>query len=68
MTLYDARFYKAGKIDRSNYSYEELELEFEKGLLLSEIPKRYFSEIVLQLMTVTAFSKEKNKEWKKERG
>lgn len=68
VTLYDARFYKAGKIDRSNYSYEELELEFEKGLLLSEIPKRYFSEIVLQLMTVTAFSKEKNKEWKKERG
>lgn len=68
VTLYDARFYKVGRVNRSNYSLDEVKIE--DGIVLSELPKRYFSEIVRQLSAVTAFCKEREKEeeWKKERG
>ena len=52
VTIYDARFYKAGTIKRGSYMYEEVEKE--KAYFLKDIPARYFSEIVLQLTKVLA--------------
>lgn len=51
VTIYDARFYKAGTIARGSYVYDEADKE--KALFLRDIPARYFSEIVWQLMKVT---------------
>lgn len=51
ITVYDARFYKAGTIARGSYVYDEADQE--KALFLRDIPARYFSEIVWQLMKVT---------------
>lgn len=64
VTIYDARFYKAGTIQRGSYRYDEVN---EKNLIpLNKIPKRYFSEIVLQLGKVTASSQKKDENWKSE--
>lgn len=64
--LYDARFYKVGAVGRGSYSFDEVKQD--EGLVLSILPKRYFSEIARQLSIVTTFSKERKEEWKKERG
>jgi len=64
VTVYDARFYKAGAIERGSYCYDEVDKE--KAIPLKDIPERYFSEIVYQLAKATASSKEKNEDWKKE--
>ena len=66
VTIYDARFYKVGEIDRGNYSFDRVERG--KGLFLSEVPGRYFSEIVLQIALATASSKERNEDWRIEQG
>ncbi len=65
VTLYDVWFYKAGWIDHSSYSYDEV--DEKRSFMLGEIPARYFSEIVLQLETIVKASKERDKEWKKKR-
>lgn len=62
VTVYDARFYRAGTIERGSYVYDEADQS--KALPLREVPKRYFSEIVLQLTRATASSREKNEKWK----
>ncbi len=64
ITVYDARFYKAGAIARGSYMYEEADKE--KSYFLKDIPARYFSEIVLQLTKATASSQEKEENWKAE--
>lgn len=63
VTVYDARFYKAGTITRGSYMYEEA--DEQKQIPLKQIPERYFSEIVLQLTKATASSQEKDEDWKK---
>jgi len=64
VTVYDARFYKAGTIERGSYCYDEA--KGEKQLPLKDIPQRYFSEIVWQLTKATASSKERDEDWKAE--
>ncbi len=61
--VYDARFYKAGTIERRSYSEDEA--DDEKQIPLKEIPERYFSEIVLQLTNATATSTGWNRNWKR---
>lgn len=51
VTIYDVRFYRAGTVARGSYVYDEADKE--KALFLRDIPARYFSEIVWQLMKVT---------------
>ena len=63
VTLYEIRFFKSGNL--STWSYDK-EVE-AKSCLLSEVPERYFSEIVLQVAKATAASTEKNVNWKKGR-
>ena len=57
VTVHEVRFFKSGddqSVDR-------------KSCQLSEIPERYFSEIVLQVTKATASSTERNENWKKSR-
>ena len=61
VTVYEIRFFKA--VNLSTWSYDR-EVE-TKSLVLSEIPERYFSEIVLQVAKATASSTERNENWKK---
>ncbi len=63
VTVYEIRFFRSGNL--STWSYDK-EVEV-KSCLLSEVPERYFSEIVLQVAKATAASKEKNANWKKRR-
>ena len=51
VTIYDARFYKAGTIARGSYMYDEADKD--KALFLRDVPARYFSEIVWQLTKAT---------------
>ena len=61
VTVYGVRFFVAGQL--VTWSYEEkIDL---KSSLLSEVPERYFSEIVLQVAKATAASKERDENWKK---
>ena len=64
VTVYDARFYKAGTIERGSYVYDEVEKD--EAYFLGEVPERYFSEIIWQLVKATASSQERNENWKKE--
>ncbi len=64
ITVYDARFYKAGNIKRGSYVYEEA--DEEKAIYIRDIPARYFSETVLQLAKATASSQERNENWKED--
>lgn len=62
VTVYEARFYKIGAIVRGSYQYDEIN---EKNACpLSEVPDRYFSEIVLQLTKATASSQERDENWR----
>lgn len=65
VTIYDARFYKVGAIQRGSYMYDSIEID--KGLPLIEIPERYFSEIVLQIARAAGNSKGRDENWKKSR-
>ena len=47
VTVYDARFYRAGTIERGSYVYDEADKD--KSLFLRDIPARYFSEVVWPL-------------------
>ncbi|MDE7274122.1 MAG: DUF4132 domain-containing protein [Lachnospiraceae bacterium] len=64
VTVYDARFYKAGTIEHGSYVYDEAGKE--KAYYLKDVPPRYFSEIVLQLVKATASSQTKDENWRKE--
>lgn len=64
VTVYDARFYKAGAITRGSYVYDEA--DDKKCLFLKEIPARYFSEIILSLTRATASSKERDETWRRQ--
>lgn len=64
VTVYDARFFKAGSIVRGSYCYDEA--DEKRAYLLKDIPARYFSEIVLQLAKATATSIKRDEDWKKE--
>lgn len=65
VTVYEARFYKAGTIRRGSYEYDEA--DDKNSYLLKEVPERYFSEIVLQLSKAVASSKERNENWRRDR-
>lgn len=65
VTVYDARFYKAGEVKRGSYVYDEA--GEDKAYFLRDIPARYFSEVVLQLTKATASSQEKNEKWRETR-
>lgn len=65
ITVYDARFYQAGKIKRGSYVYDEVKPE--KAIPLKDVPARYFSEVVLQLARATASSQERNENWREKR-
>lgn len=62
VTIYDARFYKAGSVKRGSYEYDEV--NDEKAYLLKDVPERYFSEIVLQISKALASSKGRDENWK----
>ena len=51
ITIYDARFYRAGTIRRGSYIYDET--EGDKACLMKDIPARYFSEVVWQITKAT---------------
>ncbi len=61
ITVYDARFYPAGSVEHGSYVYDEA--DDKKACFLSDVPERYFSEIVLQLTKATASSKERDENW-----
>jgi len=63
VTVYDARFYKAGELVTWSYD-KEMDV---KACSLKDIPERYFSEIVLQLTRATAAGKARDENWKKQR-
>ena len=56
VTVYGARFYKAGTVKRGSYVYDTIKKE--NLYRLGEGSPRYFSEIVLQLTKATASSQE----------
>ena len=56
VTIYGARFYKAGTVQRGSYVYDTIKKENE--YTLDQISPRYFSEIVLQLTRATTSSQE----------
>ncbi len=62
VTVYDARFYKAGDVKRGSYVYDEAGKD--KACFLKDIPPRYFSEVVMQIGKAVASSKEKDENWK----
>lgn len=65
VTVYDARFYRAGEVKRGSYVYDKA--GEDKAYFLKDVPARYFSEIVLQLSKATASSQERNANWRTER-
>lgn len=65
VTVYEARFYKAGTIKRGSYMYDEA--EDQNSYFLKDVPERYFSEIVRQIAIATAASKDRKENWKAER-
>jgi len=64
VTVYDARFYKAGDVQHGSYVYDEADKK--KAYFLKDVPPRYFSEMVLQLAKATASSQEIDEGWKKD--
>lgn len=65
VTVYEARFYKAGTIRRGSYMYDEA--EDKNSYLLRDVPERYFSEIVRQIAGATASGRDRNENWRAER-
>lgn len=64
ITVYGAKFYKPGTVERGSYVYDEIK---EENLYkLGDVSPRYFSEIVYQLEKATASSTESeeiSEEW-----
>lgn len=58
ITIYDVNFYKVGAIQK-DYKIQNSDL-----LYLSDIPERYFSEVIYQLKKALSSSKGKNENWK----
>lgn len=56
VTVYGAKFYKAGTVKRGSYVYDTVKEQHQYRL--SEVTPRYFSEMVLQLTKATASSQE----------
>lgn len=65
ITVYEAKFYKAGTVKRGSYVYDEVTKK--NTFLLGQVPARYFSEIVYQLEKATASSKERNENWREKK-
>ena len=65
VTLYDARFYRIGENREDEYGYGKVGIG--KGAFLTEVPRRYFSEIVRQLSLVTASCGEREENWREKR-
>ncbi len=64
VTIYNIRFYPAGSVQHGSYVYDEA--DDKKAYLLSEVPERYFSELIWQITKATATSTNKNENWKTE--
>ena len=62
VTVYDAVFYRAGTVTRGSYCYDAP--KDENIFALSDVPPRYYSEIVCQLDRATASSTETDPDWK----
>lgn len=62
ITIYDARFYKAGIIQHGSYIYDEVTKD--NAILLKDIPARYFSEIVHQHIQATDAGTDIKENWK----
>ena len=65
VTVYDAVFYSTGTISYGSYVYDEL--KEEKCIVLSKLPGRCLSEVILQLEKATASSTEINRNWKEQK-
>ncbi len=57
VTVYGAKFYRAGTVERGSYVYDKVKKKDTYSL--GEVSPRYFSEIVLQLTRATASSQER---------
>ncbi len=66
VTVFDAVFYKPGTVKRGSYTYDSIKPE--NTYSLGDIPKRYYSEILLQLTRATASSRETNPDWRNMEG
>ena len=64
VTVFDAVFY-TGTINRGSYVYDTL--PDEQIVPLSQVPARYYSEIIYQLTRATASSTEYNEHWRSEK-
>lgn len=63
-TVYVLRFYKADTVKRGSYIYDEIK---EQDLLkLSEVPSRYFSEILYQVNSSLSSSTGVDENWKRD--
>ena len=66
VTVYAAEFYTLEDFEKRGYGYSHIKNQNDKGQLLGEVPARYFSEIVYQLVKATASSTETDGEWRKD--
>ncbi|AZV59011.1 DUF4132 domain-containing protein [Clostridium sp. AWRP] len=61
-TIYILRFYNAGTVKRGSYIYDEVK---EQHLLsLSQVPEKYFSEILYQVSSALSSSNTVNENWR----
>ena len=65
VTVYDAVFYKSGTVNHGSYVYDTP--KEEDIFTLSQIPARYFSEVVYQLDRATASSTEYDPDWRQKK-
>ncbi|OAA86028.1 GNAT family N-acetyltransferase [Clostridium ljungdahlii] len=65
-TIYILRFYNAGTVKRGSYIYDEIK---EQHLLsLSQVPEKYFSEILYQVSSALSSSNTVNENWRNASG
>lgn len=64
VTLYGLTFYKAGTVERGSYIYDKI--KDENVILPSQVPERFFSEILYQLNKVSISKIDTNPNWRKE--
>ncbi len=65
VTVFDAVFYKAGTVERGSYCYDSPKKE--NIFPLSQVPARYYSEVVWQLERATASSTETDSDWRRKK-
>ena len=63
-TIYLVRFYKIGTVKRGSYVYDEV--DNKNSLKLSEVPKKFFSEVLYQVDLALASSTLVNENWRKD--